>query len=109
MGKKYDFDYIVIGSGPAGSAAATNLAKAKRHVAIVEGRFFGGSNINTHNIPYSVALDFSHTYRKFLSLPEFKNQDFKTVKCCNFNGRMVELMSDRRLASSWHFSAGNWI
>ncbi len=75
MGKKYDFEYIVIGSGPAGSAAATCLTKAKKHVAIVEGRFFGGSNINTRNIPFDVALDFSHTYRKLLSLPEFKNQD----------------------------------
>ena len=75
MGKKYDFEYIVIGSGPAGSAAATNLAKAKKHVGLVEGRFFGGSNINTRDIPYSVALDFSHTYRKLLTLPEFKNQD----------------------------------
>ncbi len=76
MGKKYDFEYIVIGSGPAGSAAAINLAKAKKHVALVEGRFWGGSNINTRDIPYRIALDFSHTYQKFLSLPEFKNQDF---------------------------------
>lgn len=101
MGKKYNFDYIVIGSGPAGSAAATNLAKAKRHVAIVEGRFFGGSNINTRDIPYDVALDFSHTYRKFLSLPEFKNQDFtfslptavshqlKTILECGGNNQNV--------------------
>ena len=76
MGKKYDYEYLVIGSGPAGSAAAINLAKAKRHVALVEGRYFGGANINTRDIPYDVALDFSHTYKKALSLPEFKNQDF---------------------------------
>jgi dihydrolipoamide dehydrogenase len=75
MGKKFDFDYIVIGSGPAGSAVATGLAKAKKHVALVEGRYWGGSNLNTRDIPYDVALDFSHSYRKILSLPEFKNQD----------------------------------
>ena len=75
MGRKYDFEYIVIGSGPAGSAAALTLAKTKKKVALVEGKYFGGSNLNTRDIPYSVALDFSHTYSKILSLPEFKNQD----------------------------------
>lgn len=75
MGKKYDFEYIIIGSGPAGSATALTLAKTKKKVAIVEGRFFGGSNLNTRDIPYAVALDFSHFYSKLLSLPEFKNQD----------------------------------
>ena len=76
MGKKYDFDYIIIGSGPAGSATALTLAKVKKRIALVEARFFGGSNLNTRDIPYAVALDFSHTYAKMLSYPEFKNQDF---------------------------------
>ncbi|MBQ3465281.1 NAD(P)/FAD-dependent oxidoreductase [Candidatus Saccharibacteria bacterium] len=76
MGRKYDFEYIVIGSGPAGSAAALILAKTRKKVALVEGKFFGGSNLNTRDVPYAVALDFSHTYSKLLSLPEFKNQDF---------------------------------
>ena len=75
MGKKYDFKYIVIGSGPAGSAAALTLGKAKKRVALVEGRYFGGSNLNTRDIPYAVALDFSHTYSKARSLPEFGHQD----------------------------------
>ena len=76
MGKKFDFQYIVIGSGPAGSAAALTLAKfSKKPVALVEGDNFGGANLNTRDIPYSVALDFSHSYRQLLSLPEFKNQD----------------------------------
>lgn len=75
MGKKYDFKYIVIGSGPAGSAVALTLGKAKKRVALVEGRYFGGSNLNTRDIPYTVALDFSHTYSKVRSLPEFGHQD----------------------------------
>ncbi len=75
MGKKYNFEYIVIGSGPAGSAAAINLAKAKKRVALVEGHHFGGANLNTRDVPYSVALDFSHTFFKVSSRPEFKNQD----------------------------------
>lgn len=75
MGKKYDFDYIIIGSGPAGSTAALKLASAKKRVALVEARFFGGANLNTRNVPYAVALDFAHTYAKILTYPEFKNQD----------------------------------
>jgi len=75
MGRKYDFNYIVIGSGPAGSAAALTLAKAKKRVALVEGRSFGGSNLNTRDVPYSVALDFAHTYHKVSHLPEFSHQD----------------------------------
>lgn len=75
MGKKYDYDYIIIGSGPAGTAAAINLADHKKQVAIIEKSFFGGSNLNTRDLPYAVALDFSHNYHKMLSYPELKNQN----------------------------------
>lgn len=75
MGRKYDFNYIVIGSGPAGSATALTLAKSKKRVALIENRFFGGSNINTRDIPYGVSLDFAHTYHKVSRLPEFSHQD----------------------------------
>lgn len=76
MSKKYDFKYIVIGSGPAGSAVALKLAKAKKSVCLIESRFFGGSNLNTRDVPYSVALDFSHQFFKLTNYPELKNQDF---------------------------------
>ena len=77
MSKKYDFDYIIIGSGPAGSTAALQLAtKTKKRVALVEGRFFGGTNLNTRDIPYAVALNFAHTFAKAQTFPELKNQDF---------------------------------
>ncbi len=74
MGKKYDFDYLVIGSGPAGTAAALILASAKKRVGLVEERYFGGTNLNTRDVPYAVALDFAHTYSKAASFPEFNNQ-----------------------------------
>ena len=76
MSKKYDFEYIVIGSGPAGSIAALKLAQAKKKVALVEGRFFGGSNINTRDIPYAAALRFSHAYAHIQTFPELRSQDF---------------------------------
>lgn len=76
MGRKFDFKYLVIGSGPAGSAAALALAKAKKRVGLVEGGPYGGANLNTRDVPYAVAFDFSHTYYKSLHLPEFNFQEF---------------------------------
>lgn len=75
MGKKYDYKYTIIGSGPAGSTVALTLAKAKKRVALVEGRYFGGSNLNTRDIPYAVALDFSHSFSHIVSFPEFNHQN----------------------------------
>ena len=75
MSKKYDFNYIIIGSGPAGSTAALKLAKAKKSVALIEGHFFGGSNLNTRDIPYGVALDFSHYFSQLSTYPELQNQE----------------------------------
>ncbi len=75
MRRKNDFDYIIIGSGPAGTTVALALAKAKKRVAIIESHYLGGANLNTRDVPYSVALDAAHTYHKALSMPEFSNQD----------------------------------
>lgn len=66
---KYDFDYIVIGSGPAGLRIAENLANAKKKVAIVEKSALGGAKVNTRDLPYKIALDFADTYRKFMTSP----------------------------------------
>lgn len=62
MGKKFDFEYIVIGSGPAGSAVALTLAKARKKVALVEGNAFGGSNLNTRNVPMIASRLLSRTF-----------------------------------------------
>lgn len=86
MSRKYDFQYIIIGSGPAGTAAAITLAKAKKNVALIEGRFFGGTDINSFNIPYLSALDFAHAYHKLSFSPALQNQfipfDFPTILDC---------------------------
>ncbi len=60
--KKFDYDYIVIGSGVAGTAAALAAAKLKKKVAIVESGRWGGSSLNYSDIPARAAFNFSHLY-----------------------------------------------
>src|SRR5439155_23327097 len=48
----YDYDLLVIGSGPAGQKAAIQAAKLGRSVALVERRrHLGGVCVNTGTIP----------------------------------------------------------
>src|SRR5258708_758233 len=48
----YDYDMIVIGSGPAGQRAAIQAAKLDKRVAVVEKRMvLGGVSVNTGTIP----------------------------------------------------------
>ena len=76
MSKKYNFEYMIIGGGPAGIAAALALAKTKKRIAIVESKFLGGSNVNTRDIPYAVALGSANTYRNAITCPELRSGDF---------------------------------
>ena len=75
MGKKYDYDYIIIGSGPAGTTAALTLATTHARIAIVEDSAFGGAHLNSRDIPYGVSLDFSHTFAKLSKHPGLVGQD----------------------------------
>src|SRR5215475_1578600 len=48
----YDYDMVVIGSGPAGQRAAIQAAKLEKKVAVIEKRaVVGGVSINTGTIP----------------------------------------------------------
>ena len=62
--QKYDYDYIIIGGGAAGCAAAKSLAKNSKKVAIVERNQWGGSYAYVRDIPYAASLYFSHLYAK---------------------------------------------
>ena len=62
MKKKFDYDLIVLGSGPAGSSAALAAAKAGQKVAIVEAGKWGGSSLNDSDIPRRAVFQFSHLY-----------------------------------------------
>ena len=51
MGDTFDYELLVIGSGPAGQKAAIQAAKLGRRVAIVERRQLGGVSVNRGTIP----------------------------------------------------------
>ena len=59
MGKRFDFEYIVIGGGVAGIAAAMKLAKAKRKVALIEQNKWGGVSVNSRDVPAKALFNFS--------------------------------------------------
>ena len=67
----YDYDLIVIGSGPAGQRAAIQAAKLDKRVAIVERKaVLGGVSVNTGTIP-------SKTFREaVLDLSGFRERSF---------------------------------
>lgn len=67
MGKKFDFDLIVIGSGPAGSAAAFSAKNLGQKVAIAETSSWGGAGVNTRDLPFCSATSFSNLYHDAIS------------------------------------------
>ena len=70
----YDYDLLVIGSGPAGQRAAIQAAKLNKRVAVVERKaILGGVCINTGTIP-------SKTLREaVLHLSGYREQCYKTA------------------------------
>lgn len=68
---KFDYQYVVIGSGAAGSAAALMAAGLGAHTAIVESDRWGGTTLNYRDIPYSAALEFSQLYAEAVAGSRF--------------------------------------
>ena len=71
MSKRFDYEYIVIGSGVAGATAAKQLAAAGRKVAVVEQSKWGGSEIHRRNVPQGALFSFSHLYAKAVAGSRF--------------------------------------
>lgn len=94
MGKDYDFDYVIIGSGPAGRTVALELASAKKRVAIVEAKDFGGAELNTRDLPFKIGLDFAHNYHNFTSSPAVNQNS------CHFNFPTLTADIKKRIQSA---------
>ena len=59
---KFNFDLIIIGSGPAGYPVAITAASAGLSVAIIEGGAFGGKAYNYYDIPVSALAHAAKVY-----------------------------------------------
>lgn len=59
---KFDYNLIVIGSGAAGSPAASIAAQSGKKVAIIESDVFGGESPNWGDIPVKALLHASQLY-----------------------------------------------
>jgi len=59
---KFDYDLIIIGSGPAGYPAAIAVAGAGLNVAIIEEGAFGGEAANYYDVPVSALAHAATTY-----------------------------------------------
>ena len=62
MSKRFDYDYVVIGSGAAGSAAALSAAGLGVHTAIIEADKWGGTTLNYRDVAYGAAMNFAERY-----------------------------------------------
>ena len=69
--KKYDFDYTVIGSGPAGKIAAMMAANSGLKTAIIEANYWGGTGF-ARDIIAETSIHFAHANRK-INLDALKN------------------------------------
>ena len=56
IGKKADYDLVVIGSGRSGREEALAAAESKRKVAIVEAGLWGGNEVNYSGRPFEAML-----------------------------------------------------
>ena len=76
----YDYDMLVIGSGPAGQKAAIQAAKLDKRVALLERKtVLGGVSVNTGTIP-------SKTFREaVLDLSGFRERAFFIRPCDCFS------------------------
>ncbi len=71
MGKRFDYEFIIIGGGVAGISAARQLAEAGRKVAIVEKNLIGGNGIAFHDIPNAMLSHIMHLYSRAISNSRF--------------------------------------
>jgi len=62
--KRYDFDLVVIGSGPSGSIAALTAAREGKHVAIIEADAFGGESANWSDVPIKALTHSANLFRQ---------------------------------------------
>ena len=80
-----DFDFGIIGGGPAGYTIAMQLAKQGKKVVLFEQEFLGGTCLNKGCIPTKSLLHSSEVYRQILNSADYgldievKSFDFSKI------------------------------
>ena len=103
----FDFDMIVIGSGPAGQKAAIQAAKLRKKVAIIDSRdLLGGNCVITSTIPsksFREAITFLSGYRQrsiygagYRVKSEIEMSDL-TYRCSRLVQTEVDIIRDQLL------------
>jgi NAD(P) transhydrogenase len=90
----YDYDILVIGSGPAGQNAAVQATKLGRRAALVEcGRELGGVCVNTGTIPSKTIREavvyFTGLYQRAIYGQSYRLKDDITIKDLRERTRVV--------------------
>jgi pyruvate/2-oxoglutarate dehydrogenase complex dihydrolipoamide dehydrogenase (E3) component len=84
--KKYDFDLIIIGSGPAGSIAAHLAATEGKNVALIESSTTGGNSLRYGYVPTHALLKTANVLNiiksstQFGIRPNFASFNYKSVQ-----------------------------
>jgi dihydrolipoamide dehydrogenase len=78
--KRYDFDIIVIGGGPAGYAAAIRAGQLKKRVLCVEKENLGGTCLNWGCIPTKALLEDGNFIRKLRTEASERGVSFENLK-----------------------------
>jgi NAD(P) transhydrogenase len=101
----YDYDLIVIGSGPAGQRGAVQAAKLRKHVLVIDKReFVGGVCVNAGTIPsksFKEAVLFLSGYRQrnvygagYRVKSEIEMNDL-TFRCNHIMQREIEVIKSQ--------------
>ena len=64
MSKRFDYDLAIIGSGDAGGKAALIAAESRLKVALIEANKWGGSSLNSSNVPAGALFHAAQVYKK---------------------------------------------
>lgn len=64
MSKRFDYDLVVIGSGDAGGKAALIAAESGLKVALIEANKWGGSSLNSSNVPAGALFHATQVFKK---------------------------------------------
>ena len=104
----FDYDVLIIGSGPGGEGAAMQASKEGLKVAIVEKYLqVGGSCTHLGTIPSKSLRHIAHRLTTFINDPLFSREPTKTFSFHNLLTRAEQVISKQVSRRQSHYSRNN--